>query len=521
MRKKDAGQDNQPFYQNIVDKNKRHIHPPKPARPAGEADSSRDAPTGYRGRPDDRASRDNRDSRPAPSGYKGKNPDGRATRSSPRDAAFSESAAPRKPRKPFDGPVMSTPVFGKLTAETRALLDAFPEIVQTAVPLDSKMLQSLPSDIRELSHELTDERSDRRVGYLNDPAALSAYIRYYMWWNLVRHTRLFSALPITLEDGDAAADLGSGPLTLPIALWMARPDLRDKKITWYCVDISQGALAAGEEIFLSLAAKTGNEPWTIVRVKGEFGVSLRKRVKLAASANMFNELFQDNPLPLEAQAKHHAQELASYAADDAAILLIEPGVPRAGRFVSLMRDALMRLGFDPEAPCPHMGPCPFPGLRYGKWCHFVFETEDAPTKLHKLSEDAGLSKDRAALSFVYSRRTRTVAEASGDTGTSETVSENSASTESAGEASLSTITRLSSLFPNLKVRITSDPIRLPDFYTGRYGCSELGMVMITGTYAAADWLKECHSGSLIEVPMPDKKRPERDQKTGAILIRLA
>ena len=77
------------------------------------------------------------------------------------------------------------------------------------------------------------------------------------------------------------------------------------------------------------------------------------------------------------------------------------GVPLAGRFVSLMRDSLMRLDFMPASPCPHEGVCPFAGLRGGKWCHFVFDTADAPKALHALSDEAGLSKDRAALSFVY------------------------------------------------------------------------------------------------------------------------
>jgi ribosomal protein RSM22 (predicted rRNA methylase) len=386
----------------------------------------------------------------------------------------------------------------------------------------------LPGQIRELSHELTDERGERRVGYLNDPVELSAYVRYYMWWNLVRLTRLFVSLPISLGDGDTAVDLGSGPLTLPIALWMARPDLRKKKISWYCVDISQGALAAGEELFLSLAAKTGDEPWQITRVKGECGISLRRKVALVASANMFNELFWDNPLPLEAQTKHHAEEIVSYAEREASILVIEPGIPRAGRFVSLLRDSLMRLGFSPVSPCPHEGACPFPGLRYGKWCHFVFDTADAPSALLKLSEEADLPKDRAALSFVFSKRAAVepdaeVTEAPND-GTVEAVASAAVSVPKkeilpASFAS-DTVSRLSEMFTGLRVRITSDPIKLPDYYTGRYGCSELGMVMITGTYQAADYLQKCDSGSLIEVPMPDKRNPERDYKTGAIIIKL-
>ena len=117
------------------------------------------------------------------------------------------------------------------------------------MPLDSKRLQELPGEIRELSHGLTDERGERRVGYMNEPAVISAYIRYYMWWNLVRLTRVFSGLPLTLADGDAAVDLGSGPLTLPIALWMARPDLRAVKLTWYCVEPLAGRACRGGRTF--------------------------------------------------------------------------------------------------------------------------------------------------------------------------------------------------------------------------------------------------------------------------------
>ena len=265
-------------------------------------------------------------------------------------------------------------------------------------------------------------------------------------------------------------------------------------------------------------------------MKGESGVSLKRKVSLVASANMFNELFWDNPQPIEEQAKHHASGLASYADKSASILVIEPGVPRAGRFVSLLRDSLIRLGFSVVAPCPHEFACPFPGLRYGKWCHFVFETSDAPAKLHKLSEDAGLTKDRAALSFVFVKRSAPVASEISDAVSAETAAGSAEGTslqavgapDAAAKVSnaAETVKRLSGMFHGIRVRITSDPIRLPDYNTGRYGCSEVGMVMVCGTYQAADWLKTCESGSLIEVPRPDKKNAEYDQKTGALIIRL-
>lgn len=408
-------------------------------------------------------------------------------------------------RFPFTPPVVSGHVFTQPAGDARALLDAFFDIAQAALPLDSKKIQQLPGIIRELSHNLTDERSDRRLGYMNDPASISAYVRFYQWWNLVRLTRLFSSLPLTLESGSVLADIGSGPLTVPIALWIARPDLRDKELTWYCLDLSQNALAAGEELYLQYVAKTGGSPWKIVRVRGEFGTTLKRRVSTVICANMFNELIEGQERPLEALAKDYARELSSYADEESSVLVIEPGVPFAARFISLLRDSLSRLGFAPVAPCPHDGPCPFPGQRGCKWCHFVFDTKDAPKRLHSLSEDAGLSKDRAALSFIHAVRSAPKEE------------QQSVVEELSSRA---VVSRLKKSFGAMPARIMSDPIRLPEFQTGRYACSEIGMLLVCGSYRAADFLRDCASGSLVDLPRPDMRHLERDGKTGAIIIRL-
>ena len=80
-----------------------------------------------------------------------------------------------------------------------------------------------------------------------------------MWWNLVRLTRLFSNIDIskiTLKDNDVCIDIGSGPLTIISALWLSRPELRKIKLTWYCLDLSQSSMTLGENIFLSIVAKT-------------------------------------------------------------------------------------------------------------------------------------------------------------------------------------------------------------------------------------------------------------------------
>lgn len=484
----DSPTEKKPFYQNIVDKKTRK----KDSSRTKKNDSSDFKKKTYPEALTDSKSNPRDKNRFSPS-------------IKPNQDHPSRMAKPYTPRSPFTPPKQGLSVFSSVPKETQELLESFFDIVQSVMPLDSKKIQNLPQEIRNLSHELTDERSDRKIGYLNDPAVLGAYIRYYQWWNLVRLTRLFTNLPLTIEDEGVAVDLGSGPLTVPIALWMSRPDLRTKKITWYCVDLSQNALSAGEEIFLALAAKTQNTPWEIIRIKGECGVSVRRKVSLVTSANMFNELYWDNPEPIEAQVKHHAESLVSYADQNAQILVVEPGIPRSGRFISLLRDALLRKNFEALSPCPHQGLCPLPGLRHGKWCHFVFDTTDAPQKLHKLSESAYLTKERAALSFLLAAR--------GDRAQKKEVSE-------LQESSLSTVSRLTNQFSLLTVRVSSDPIKLPDYFTGRYACSELGLVLITGKFAQGDYLKNLEFGALLEVPRPKVKNPERDEKTGALLVRL-
>ena len=142
--------------------------------------------------------------------------------------------------------ISSTSMFNqkKLPKDAINILDNFDNIIQGIRPLNSKQLAKLPKTIRNLSHQLTDERDRRHLGYMNNTEELSAYVRYFTWWNLVRLTRLFAnmdAKDFHLNDNDYCLDLGSGPLTVVIALWLARPELREKKLTWYCVDISQGA----------------------------------------------------------------------------------------------------------------------------------------------------------------------------------------------------------------------------------------------------------------------------------------
>lgn len=295
-------------------------------------------------------------------------------------------------------------LFMRIPDDAQKILNSFDTLIQGVQPLSSKQLRFLPSNIRELSHELTDERSRRRAGYMNEAISLSAYTRYFMWWNLVRLTSLFAGLPKEafsfLQDGRYCLDIGSGPLTVPIALYLARPELRGVKLVWYCVDISQNALSLGENLLLSVSARLSGEVWNIIRIKGELGVPLKHKVSFVSCANMFNELYWNVSRPLEEVVKKYGALLLSYMEKQSIVFVAEPGIPRAARFISLLRDFLLRKNLGLIAPCTHAEKCPMDGRKGGKWCHFILDGETAPKALQKLSVQAGLPKDRASISFV-------------------------------------------------------------------------------------------------------------------------
>lgn len=391
------------------------------------------------------------------------------------------------------------PMFKNPPKDAFKILDNFDDVLQNIKALSSKHLQSLPYNIQQLSLQLTSERSSRKKTYMNSRVELMTYTRYFMWWNLFRLTNLFSGFPessfssLKTNTEPFCLDIGSGPLTLPIALFLARPELREVPLTWYCLDPSQTSLALGEDIFLAIAARLKIRTWKIIKVRGSFGEQIRNPISFITSANMFNELYLEDKRPIEELVKNYAKTLYSYGTEESSILLIEPGIPRTSRFVSLFRDNLIRNKFRIVSPCTHHETCPMPGMRGTKWCHFTMDAENAPKKLQNLSRDASLEKEKVVLSFVFASKAEKDKELN-----------------------------------EKNIRITSLPIRLPRQGIGHYACGKKGLLLFIKNKYTIEGSAPLFSGDIIQktsvapeqiYKSPKKQnKPKTDVKTGAIII---
>ena len=398
------------------------------------------------------------------------------------------------------------------------ILDRLPGLIDKVFPLPERFRVGLPRDVAELSRLLTSGRPERGASYLGKPGLLSAYLRYFLPWNIYRLSRLFTSLPLELKPNDAVNDLGAGPLTLAAALWISRPALRNIPLEFRCLDRTPAVLDAGKKFFAALTAGT-DCPWTVRTIRGDvkrngrLSVEIRgKPAALSAAVNVYNELFWDfSPLDieeLERFTESQARLLSSLTESSGSILVVEPGIPRSGEFISLLRSFLMEEGRNPLAPCTHTGDCPMPGGRTenrhrtgtggkARWCHFAFDTDDAPKELHKLSAAARIPKERAVLSFLLA---------------------GSALVQRPVKKSDKREPRFKETAQEKhgKVRVISDvfPVggeRDSGAYSwGRYGCGEHGLFLVTGSRAV---IEETPSGALEELSL----NGDKDAKSGAFL----
>lgn len=320
-------------------------------------------------------------------------------------------------------------LFPPLSAETQRILDMLPEALAKVWPLNTAHKRSLPDDVAQLSRLLTTERAGLARPYWSSPASISAYLYYFLPWNLVRLTRLLASLPladpraVAPQGGEALlVDVGSGPLTLPLALWLARPEWRSAPVRVLAMDTSSQPLELGKTLMEVLGELTGQPVWPVrvarapldqvVRQVAPLLSGGRARPWLVSAANVLNELrfgkkrsrgasaiededefdsldaegmdLDGNPAAGEADGEKpegcredrldsfleslsplfdHADSRGEATAGSPApvgpsLLFVEPGTRLGGSTIMRLRQLAVDGGLTALAPCTHQADCP-------------------------------------------------------------------------------------------------------------------------------------------------------------------
>jgi ribosomal protein RSM22 (predicted rRNA methylase) len=379
----------------------------------------------------------------------------------------------------------SRELFPQAGADARRALEALPAALDAVLPLKAAHRRDLPAAVQELSARLTCERGGDERPYWSSPRLASAYLRYFLPWNLLRLIRLAGALdlpdpPSGAPERAMLLDVGSGPLTLPLALWLAKPEWRELPLDAACLDSSPRALEWGRALFARLAGE--KSPWRIIPLRAGVHASaraVRGRPWLISAVNVLNELKAERAQPRARQAAF-AEQAARLLHARGALLCVEPGTRLGAGLVQDLRDASLALGLAPVQPCPHTRPCPLRGTR--RWCHFSLGVEGTPEWLTQLTREAGLGKKDLHLSFALLQK--------------QAARRHDAPRGAGAE--------------DLEARVISAPFKVQgEENLARYACSARGLLLLT---RAAD----APSGALVQVRWP--ARPRRDEHSGAWIV---
>ena len=384
----------------------------------------------------------------------------------------------------------------------------FEQVLRRVRPLAAAHRDDLAQAIVDLSHLLTQERADLAHPYWSNPRYVSAYLYYFLPWNLLRLTRLFAnlALPEPKGTQPLLLDLGSGPATVPLALFLAKPSWRRLPLHIVCHDRSQHVLRLGKALLAEAAGLWHTPPWTVSllacpveQVAQRFLTRFDSReLFLVTQANVLNEVLnrknrrqgpsqamlspktwddEEQASLFEQRLEDFLKEIERLFADGPQHLLcLEPGTRLGGKIMMHLREKAREHDYHVDAPCPHDQACPLlqgSGLR--TWCHFTMLAEALPEWLEEITRQARLEKHALSLAPLLLRKG----------GPAQAGAEDSARILSAAFA-----------VPGLAGR-------------ARYACSRHGLLLLENAQ---------HLASGDTVLLPGELGRLRDRKSGALIL---
>ncbi|MBI3584886.1 MAG: hypothetical protein HY096_13200 [Nitrospinae bacterium] len=276
--------------------------------------------------------------------------------------------------------------------------------------LTNSELNSLASDIIELSNLFTKERKILPPQYLNNKRLRRAYILYFLPSNIYKiHLPLkeLSLHPkkILSKKELKILDLGSGPGTTILGILDFFSNQKKKpSLEFTAIDSVAENLSITKDLF-KLYIENINIDASLKTFKinvEKAGAIPQDTYDIIILSNILNELFYNDEKKNAERVSFLNTIIDKFLTPDGSCIIIEPALRETTREMLEIRDSLVKNGFKIHSPCLIDDPCP--ALSNPKdWCH-----EDIPwippVIIKEIDKLTGLRKDSLKFSYLVLRK---------------------------------------------------------------------------------------------------------------------
>jgi len=265
--------------------------------------------------------------------------------------------------------------------------------------------------VSDLSRLFTKERTELSRSYLEDPAAIMAYLSYFVPVNLSKIQALLDEMPTDQrQNGFSVLDLGSGPGTGSMAVldWWHQQK-RTGALNVVAVDSSPAALGQASQLWTGYCHMADIKTASFQRYEGNLEqVVWLTQVRPCAPfdliilANSLNELYVGTNDPIAARTKFVAEAL-SLLVPSGTMMILEPALRETSRALHQVRDRLLQeKRCTVFSPCLHENKCPALVNPYD-WCHEE-RAWDPPAVIQQIDDEVGFIKDALKFSYLLLRK---------------------------------------------------------------------------------------------------------------------
>ncbi|MDH4188133.1 MAG: small ribosomal subunit Rsm22 family protein [Nitrospira sp.] len=287
------------------------------------------------------------------------------------------------------------------------VLDAIHQLIEKEGFPHSRLAQV----VSDLSRLFTKERTELSRSYLEDPAAVMAYLSYFVPVNLSKVQVLLDEMPTDRQqNGFSVLDLGSGPGTGSLAVldWWYHHKYPGA-LSVIAVDSSPAALGQANQLWIRYCHTAGITTASFQRYEGDLEraawltqVRPRAPFDLIILANSLNEFYVGANDPIAARSTFVAGAL-SLLAPSGTMMILEPALRETSRALHHVRDRLLQeKQCTVFSPCLHEDSCPALVNPYD-WCHEE-RTWEPPPSIQEIDKEVGFIKDALKFSYLLLRK---------------------------------------------------------------------------------------------------------------------